>query len=384
MTYYAPTVQYNSGSSATWYTLTGIQSVSITRGRQRFQDAISQTSMVIELIPATSYTVPLAIGQPIDCRSSDPSSPGAFFQGRITDIQRSYDFPYNSGTSYAPADRIRITCTGGLGTMAISQLNTFGWTGPCIAEVGIQTMTSVTTINLLYTQLALSPALVSTQTFPDDVSVMDVTTKLVQSAQLTIDDYDEGQAIGATQLGVVTYPTGYGSTALTFSDAGGGVKYSGLEFLSSVQNTFNKITVQAEGLAEQYYQAGVAPFNPLQYATYSATTTDAYNLATYLGTMLSGQVQVAPYVVSTNTAVDSSALTGALMVSASNTNPPLGKTVNIAFRGTNYQATAIGLSLSFTPDRGYVQWFLSPSLGTPFTLDSTAFGVLDTNRLGYP
>ena len=383
MTYYAPTVSYNSGSSATWYTLTGVESVNIVRGRQRFQDAVSQTSMVIQLIPATSYTVPLAIGQPIDCRSSDPSNPGCFFQGRITDIQRVYDLPYNSVSTYAPADRITITATGGLGVMAISELNSFGWTGPTTPEAGINSMTSPTTVNLVYNALSLTAALVSSQTFPNSVSVLEVTNKLLQSGQLTMDDYDVGQSVGGVQLGVCTYPTGFSPFSTTYSDSGAGLKYSTLEFLSSVQNTFNRIEVLPEGLSPSL-AVGTGPLNPLRYETYTATQTAADALANYLLLILSLQTQIAPYSIATNTAVEPAAMNEALMVSASNVDPLLGRTVYIVFRGVTYTATTIGLNLSFNIDSASLNWYLTPSLGTPFTLDSSAFGVLDTNRLGFP
>jgi hypothetical protein len=65
-------------------------------------------------------------------------------------------------------------------------------------------------------------------------------------------------------------------------------------------------------------------------------------------------------------------------------NAIIGQPVSVTFRGTSATGTVIGVNSAFYPDRGNVQVYLSPSLGTPFTLDSSAFGVLDQNRLGFP
>jgi hypothetical protein len=62
----------------------------------------------------------------------------------------------------------------------------------------------------------------------------------------------------------------------------------------------------------------------------------------------------------------------------------LGAGVTVLFRGTTALAEIQGINTVFYSDYAQLQLYLSPSLGTPFTLDSSTFGVLDTNRLGYP
>jgi hypothetical protein len=62
----------------------------------------------------------------------------------------------------------------------------------------------------------------------------------------------------------------------------------------------------------------------------------------------------------------------------------LGASVTVIFRGTTVTATIQGINTTFYDDYATVQLFLSPSLSSSFTLDSTVLGVLDTNRLGYP
>lgn len=385
MTYNPPTVNYNSGTDSTWYTITGVQSVNISRGRQRFQDPVSQSSMVVELIPANSYTLPFAIGQAIDVRDTNNNSAVCYFQGRITDVQRSYAFPYNSGTGAAPADRIRITATGATGIIGTGQLsgqalsNTYTYSS--IATVaGVQ---GVGWSGSGYDNLVKNSA----QTFSG--AALDCVNQLLRTSQSTIDDCVVSRSSAQTYA-VTTWATGVEMNSTTFTDTGSGYAYSGLEFLSSVQNTFNWIELEATGVYTVIAALGSAPFNALVYSTFSETPTDASNLAIYLWYMLSGQVQAAPFSIATSTVTSSSCMELAELVKDGTSfpngypNAVMGQPVSVTFRGSTTYGTVIGVNAAFYPDRGNVQLFLSPSLGTPFTLDSSAFGVLDQNRLGFP
>ena len=70
MPYTTPVVSYSATIDGTYTALTGVQSAVITRGRQRFQDPPQPLSLSLELIPATSYALPLARGQFIDVRAT--------------------------------------------------------------------------------------------------------------------------------------------------------------------------------------------------------------------------------------------------------------------------------------------------------------------------
>ena len=122
MAYVVPVVAYAAANDfeGTYTALTGIQSVQINRGRNRFQDQFNQTTCVVELIPANSYALPLEVGQWIDVRVLPIFTAAAWFTGRISDVQRDYNFPYNTGTGAAPADRITITAVGAMGAIGQS------------------------------------------------------------------------------------------------------------------------------------------------------------------------------------------------------------------------------------------------------------------------
>jgi hypothetical protein len=85
-----------------------------------------------------------------------------------------------------------------------------------------------------------------------------------------------------------------------------------------------------------------------------------------------------------STCTDLSVLTTTAAYTGSGVTVNLGAAVTVIFRGTTVTAQIQGINTTFYPDYATVQLFLSPSLGTPFTLNSSAFGVLDANRLGYP
>ena len=385
MPYTAPTVNYSATNNGTYTTVTGVQSVSINRGRQRFQDPYPQSSCVVELIPANSYALPFAIGQYIDVRASNTTNTDCYFQGRITDVERLYDLPYNSVSGAAPADRIRITATGGTGVLGSNQLVNYSF----------PSQNAATTINSVCTEgdvdnfavlggfnwLSDTPIL-SAQTFTG--SALDLMNTLLRSIVGSIDDVANR---ASTKLGVLPINRP-GDALLIFSDTGAinTLRFNNLQFLSSVQNTFNEVNVQAPGIATQS-ATGTPPLNSLNYTTFNSTTAQSLNQANYLFTMLSGQVQACPYVIGVSDASQDGVVE--LVSQMFNVEQTLGRrimqsTARITFRGTTSEGIIQGVSAVFYEDNATAQIYLSPSLGQPFTLDSSAFGVLNTNRLGYP
>ena len=384
MPYTAPTVNYSPSSGPpNWQTLTGVQSVSISRGRQRFQDPIAQTNATIELIPATSYSTPLAIGQNIDVRDTNADNSPCYFYGRITDIQRSYDMPYNSGTGYAPGDRITISAAGATGVLGTASTTGYG-IGSYISS-NIAGICSSQFIDVFY---KTPEVLAFSQTISGPL--LDIINQLLRTAQWSLDDCIGPRANYA--LTVFYYPTGTQYNSISFTDTGSGYAYTNLEFLSSVQNTLNWVNVTSTGVGSYLTNTGLPPYNSLQYNTYSNTTADVQSLSGYLLNLLSGQTTAAPFSIRTNTmaAPTCTALaqlmkgTGPSVTDIDTSNAVIGQPVSVTFRGSTSAATVIGVNTVFYPDHASVQLYLSPSLGTPFTLDSTSFGVLDQNRLGYP
>lgn len=375
MAYTAPTVNYYDSGTSSWLTMSGVQSVNIRRGKQRFQDPFTQTAAEIEIIPTVATT--FNVGQMIDVRDTNADAANCYFQGQITDVQRSYDMPYNSGTGATPGDRIRVTATGGTGLVGTAQLSGQTWISASCAAI-IESL--LTAQNLQVGSTWSNNVQASGQTFSG--ALLDAVNQLLRTSQMIIDDYAVARALN--KLGFTYYPTGQAFNTISFTDTGSGYGYSGLEFLSSVQNTFNWIELTATGVYNVVAAFGAAPFNALTYSTFNATPADASSLASYLWYLLSGQVAPAPFSISTSTMVSAGCMALAQIPASTLGNAVIGQQVGVTFRGSTTYGSVVGVNAAFYPDHGSVQLFLSPSLGTPFTLDSVAYGVLDQNRLGYP
>ena len=389
MPYTPPTVNYSTTINGTYTSLTGIQSVSINRGRQRFNDNFAGNTCTVDLIPATSYATPLAIGQFIDVRTTNAAGSPAYFVGTITDIERKYAIPYNTSTGLAAADRIIISATGTTGALGKTTLADYTLTQTdCTASItgaALEVDTWVTYIYPDYTRVINSPSTVS------NIGVLDLVNGLLRTCQYFIDDIDNKRVTyaGFANIGA-TFSPGVNNSSYTFSDAGtsGAYTFTDLEYLSSVQNTFTEVQVLALGLATQSAVTGNAPYNTLVYNTYNLTTADAANLATYITNMQSVAAAV-PFSITTNTltaptCTDISVMTTTNALFTAGLTVNLGSGIKVIFRGTTASACVQGINTTFYIDYATVQLFLSPSLGTPFTLNSNEFGVLNTNRLGYP
>ena len=379
MAYTPPKVWYSATIGGTYTELTGVQSINISRGRQRYTDPFSASVCTIELIPANSYSPALAIGQFLDIRASNSGSSPASFVGRITDVQRSYGIPYNaSNTIAAPADRITLTCTGGTGVAASQAITT-----DFSMAFGLGAMVEMNSLLATYSDVSVTnygdfvnTAPSSIQTITAGAHVWDVANQLLRTAQWFIDDDDQGRAALVDYIVALRAPGT--TTSITFQDNNtSGYRYSEIEYLSSVQQTFSTVVVEPAGLTPQYATSG-SLLNSFNLTTFNATTADALSLASYLQA-LSYQTAPTPFVIRTSTAVANGVDALADFVSY-----PVGIGVEVKFRGTTVAATVQGWQFGFYPDYATVACFLSPSFGTPFTLDSTLFGVLDTNRLGYP
>ena len=388
MAYTTPTVNYCPTINGTYTSLTGIQSVSISRGRQRFDDNFAGNTCVIDLIPATSYATALAIGQFIDVRTTNAAGSPAYFVGTITDVDRKYEIPYNTSTQYAPADRITITAVGTTGVLGKQTFKEYVIVeSDCstnITQVSIDAGTVINGIGPFSAARNLSNLLYN-------IGALDLINGLLRTCQYFIDDIDNKRVtyLGYKNVGS-TYSPGISNTNYTFSDAGtlGASKFTDLQYSSTVQNTFTEVQVAPADLATQSATSGTAPYNTLVYNTYNLTTADAASLAGYIINMQSLTTAV-PFSITTNTNVASTCTNLSVLSTTSSFTDTslavnLGAAVTLIFRGTTVTAQIQGINTTFYPDYASVKLFLSPSLGTPFTLDSTQFGILDTNRLGYP
>lgn len=378
MPYTAPTVNYSATPNGTYTTLTGVQSVVINRGRQRFQDPVRQSSCTIELVPAASYALPLAVGQYIDVKTANTATSDCYFSGVITDVSRTYAIPYNSVSGSAPADRITISASGGTGSLGRADVNNLALSttvsssiAAVLTNIGVTALSSLTSVANT-SQTVTGPAL-------------DVVNTLLQTAQFIMDDVDWSR--DAIPPGVLYGPNGFYAKNVSFADNGTATKFREIQYESSVQSTFNYVSVEPVGGSNAVTTSGVAPYNSLNYKTYS-TAADATSLSGYLYNLLNGFLAPVPFTVATDVLTAPACMDYATLASPNSGNPnhrtAIGGTASIVFRGSTVYGVVVGVSSVFTVNNALIRFYVVPSLGTPFTLDSAVLGVLNQNRLGFP
>jgi hypothetical protein len=365
-----------------------VQSVVINRGKSFFQDPTPASQCSIELIPTSTFPA-LTLGQFIDIRDSNSGASAAYFAGKIIDIQRSYAIPYNSTSGAAPADRVVITVVGGTGVLASgygrngSPGNTYdaGFT-IIVGSINVARVWCTTPQNLPYTGTVKDMG--QNVIMNTEGPWFDYLNLVMNTIQYSVNDADlQRTGVGAEPLvyGADFYPTGQTGKSISFVDDGSTgatvYKYAGIEYASSVQSAFTQISVTSS-LATQVSYVGNPPYVGFTYPTAAATTSQASNLGTYI-LAVNNSTTPTPSSISTSTAQQASAAALGKLSEC-----PIGTAVTVKFRGTTVVATVCGISVSYYPDMASIRLSLTPSLGTPFTLDSSAFGVLDTNRLGYP
>jgi hypothetical protein len=376
MPYTPPTVNYSTTINGAYTTLTGVQSVSINRGRQRFQDPFPPTNCTIELIPATTYATPLAVGQFIDVRDTNSGSSPAYFVGLITDVTRTYAIPYNSGTGYAPGDRITITAAGPVGLVGSASVNNLQVFNAFESTEAAQRIAENSNVFCI---IEPSSILVS-GTFASGPS-LEYVNNYLQTGQLLIDDLDTSRGAGTGQFVFIYNNRVRTSGAFVYSDTGQ-TRYKQLEYQSSQQSTFNYVEVDPDAFSPQVTKAVSGPYNSLIYKTFNYTAADALNLSGYLYNLLSGQLTPVPFRLGTDTDAAPNCMDVVKVTKATVYQPAIGQLATIVFRGTTVTAQIQGFNANFGIDSASVQIYFSPSLGVPFTLDSSTNGVLNQNRLG--
>lgn len=380
--YTLPIVSYFDNRMANYTTLTGVQSVVVRRGRTFFQDPWSASTITIELVPATSYAVPIEVGQKIDLRSGSSLTSRRWFHGQITSVQRVYGMPYNAGTGYAPQDRIIITGTGGTGLVAMTDLDVDVAWGNNL-KVAIQNVIQTGTSSLVaYYDAPQGDPRVSAQADPFG-QTWPILNDLVRTGNRILDDFDR---LSGASFDILCAPVGYSQTPLAFSDAGGGTKFTHVEFLSSDQTTFDVVTVSAAGLAPQTARdPSYRNLNTMNVSTYNETTADALSLANYYLATLGAAKAPTPYRIRTNTELSATCLEPSYLANNQFVySGVIGRAINVTFRGSTTTGICQGVTLAFYPEIASVEYTMAPSLGQPFTLDSSLFGILNTSRLAYP
>jgi hypothetical protein len=365
-----------SDDAATWTALTSyVIGASVKIGRQRLTDRFTPDICTIELLaPANSGPAIPPRGYYLQINGTNK-----LFNGIITDVRRDYGIPYASGTGAAPADRITIT----------AESTALYWCGR-----GYASSVSITTAMDLITA--------GTDVFYDGVDALNSPTYYGTAFDTFISqnetfngivlDYLNSQAISVvghiTNRGFSPAPTLWANgerldeNYVNFKDTGsqssGNYFYDQIEFLASDDNSYTEVRVAYNSAASNAVaQTGSQPFASYSTSSVLENLGDAQQTADVTLAVLS-QAQYRPYRISTGSPL----LGSADLPTKTNDYNLVGTACAVTFRGTTYNMVIEGYTITQDPEQARYTFYFSPALNAPLILDSTAFGILDTNTLG--
>ena len=380
MTYSGQFTVAVGATSTTLSPVTGdVINVSLSVGRQRITDRWTPDICTVELYaPATGgYTVPDLGGW---LRLNDANK---IFIGIITDVRRDYGMPYNSGTGDAPADRITITAASvgkyyaGRGYATSVSIPTSQALSDAIASVWFDGVSSIIS----------SPSLTGNGwsfIAQNETYTGNVLDYLNTSAQSVAGYITDRGASGSPNM--VSNGTRAVQNHMNFSDVPGSQSsvtwtyyYDSIEFLASDDNSYTQINVAYNsGAGTATALSGGQPYNAYNTTSNLENLADAQQVADVDLAILS-QSAYRPFRVSTRSALWQGVLGPYYVLDQFDV---IGTTMNVTFRGTTYALICEGFTVSQDLEDARWTFYFSPSLGVPLILDSTAFGILDTNTLG--
>lgn len=367
-----------SEDTATWTALTSyVINANVRVGRQQVTDRFTPDTCTIELLaPANGGPAIPPRGYYLQINGTNK-----LFNGIITDVRRDYGIPYTSATGNAPADRITITaestalywCGRGYATDVI--ITTAMDLGTAGTNVFFDGVTSLNSPN--YVGTAFGTFVSQNETFNGIVL-----------------DYFNSQAISVvghiTDRGFSSAPNLYANGErldekyVSFTDTGSQSSatdtyfYDQIEFVASDDNSYTQVRVNYNSSAAQAVSStGSQPFGSYTTTSILENLADAQQTADVTAAILS-QSTLRPFRISTTTTI-----VGSFDLAAQvNDYNLVGTRCDVTFRGTTYNMVIEGYQISQDLDQGRYTFYFSPALEQPLILDSTAFGILDTNTLG--
>lgn len=337
--------------------LQNVTNVVVNKGRRVLSDNYSAGNATItglrpDLLPS------LAIGDEIYCILNNPNqSPQEKIETfKIADFRIEYGFQQSM-------DQWELVLEDAFATLGRAQYN--------------QVFASGDTTKYLFEQIADFAGLTRTTsggTTPKTVSGHTLTNQSMLAVLQNTINTEQG-LLYATGTALTMWLNGWqaSTTFFNFSDAGGAAtKYSRLNFFSMADNLANRVTVTINGGTGATVGSGLYSY---ELDSFALNSTAADNIARYVSGALSVQ-STAPNQMTIILNNETSDRTyGALSQNAA---------VNITFRGTTYQATVIGYTIASDVNITRVTLNLASTAFYNFLiLNSTVYGTLDNNRLGF-
>jgi hypothetical protein len=356
------TVQVFAGLVTGPTAFSGIQSVSMRKGRINLTDNYSTGSVTITGVNPSSLPT-ITIGDMIYTTISyTPPSGPSFSNGnsfRVTNVTIEYGIVPNEDTwtitgedAFGEAGRATFSRTFSAGSLTVT------------AATAIGTDVSV-------------PVLV-VSSLPDGVTMSGQTFTNENALQVITNLSNTGAgSLWAISDSIYWYPRNWQTEVVyyNFTDTGTGtkpVKYDRVQFAALADTAVTKVIVEPSGLAAQSSGTGN---NVFSIQTYNETTTEAANLAAYFAGSLS---VVTPKPIQISVLLNNQANTDALAALSALSG------INLTFRGSVYKTIVLGYSVTSTPEATRFSYnVISADFFRYLILNDPVFGTLDNNRLGY-
>ena len=367
---------------ATWYQLPNITALSIFKGRQLQIDDYSIESAQISTEFPSSWTTTPKLGDQIILYIYKPGvvigkDEFTCFVGRIRDVAINYGFVTNM-------DSVTISCEGLQADWGRAQLVNYALAQQNTAD------------QILY--LGVAAGLTTASFFGRSIgSAQTYTGNAFELANL-ITRTEEARMFGytATFKGTPTlYWYGRNTTGLigaesVFNDGTGTpyttqLKYEAIQFRSSADNYYNKVTISPEGLAAQTATLSTTPIYGWDKTTLDYTTSQASDHANWL--LNNFQTKNSTLASITLTDVQQVPRYDVGLFNSDFLNlceQPINTNGKIHFRGSTYYTVIEGVQIDATPEQTRITLFMSGQDNNAYlVLNNSVYGTLDNNKLGF-
>jgi len=288
--------------------------------------------------------------------------------GNIVDVDVSYGI-------VSSMDEATITCEGVLGLLGRRNIRSLSLT---------QDLTEVQALDIISTA-----GLVGSNT---------ATYSTAGAQTFTGNALDALNTLAITEVGRIREPVANGDPvmfygrnsgaqqieAIQFTDNNStmsGMEFEAIDFKSTAENYYTRVTVSPLGLTAQTVNSGSAPYYSLSVSSWDATTAQAANLAQYLLSNFN-TTTATPTSITASYAGQNSAVWADSFIEA--ITQPIQKQALIALRGTIYYTIIEGWNMSASPDNTTVTLYLSAQdLNAYLILDDSVYGKLNSNKLGF-
>lgn len=375
-------VEYSTNGS-TWTFLDNVQEISINLGRQRQLDTYNASTATVSLRYPTGYASPitaLVSGTYIRIKSPNLQGAGsgnaAAFLGKIRDVTVDWGKIYQSGVG--PADYASLSCEGFFAAFARMAGDGYSMASAAPQDQLDAAELETGLVGNYYRPSGTDPVMAATTvsgTWGDWLNSIATTingrlwdANLIDEVDL-ISPFYQNPSAGSPEL---------------FSDVpNAGFYYDRIDFSSYADNFWDQVTVTpvTASPATSTASGATAPFRTLSLSTLNSTTAQATDYADYLlGLYSSPQFRITSISCLYEAQWDNQ------LDALSSQTPPsyMGMRIQVAFRGTTYQAIIEGVSITATTESSRYTFFVSSADQNNYLiLDNTQFGQLDYNRLGY-